>query len=344
MTFKLGEAAMEHLKILYEERVATVQVPVSPDTGGRRYVEFVCPVCLEQDGEVLAEFLERVPSEVLYMSHEGLAVQKAWLRGLLRFNGHDPDGVVSHKAADRTVSRASQKAQPPKEATSPASTTSSSVLTTLNAVTFGAVRRPQKRDWVVTDANAIALVLEFNKDMKEQRRTMLTAFKTRSLRTLPRVTDPLLKALDTLEVQMPNFTAVIEHIRNHLVLLKLTGAPLALPPILLLGPPGVGKTHFAKAISKSLGLHLHIRSMAETSASFVFIGSHSTWSSAQLGAVARLVMETPDRLAPALLVDEVDRCSVATTRQRTCCWGFWSAIQRVTSAMSIWILRSTYGR
>lgn len=301
MTFKLSDIAFECVKQIFEGRCTRLDVCVDPLSGGIRRMEVLCLFDLDENREGLAELLDHAPAEVLFLSAEGLALNREWVRGLLKVNGYDPDRPRVPKPAIPEPATAELKA-PPRVAVTP-----SRAPATLNTETFGAVQRRQRTDWLVCDANAIASVLESTKDMKQQRRTMLTTFKERCRRMLPLVTARHLRALDALEVQMPNFKGVIEHIRNHLVLLKLTGAPLALPPILLLGPPGVGKTHFAKAISKSLGLHLHVRSMAETSAAFVFNGGHSAWSNSQIGAVGRLVMETPDRMAPALLVDEVDK-------------------------------------
>ena len=316
MTFKLSEAALQHVVNLFHDRLEAVTIPTHPIFGGHRRSECVCPLHFEEDRAVLAELLDRTPPEALYMGDHGLALNREWLRGLLKFNGHDPDHSTSRKAkaAEPPPSRPDLKvrrqetAKPSSALTTPSPSPSPApALAPMGASLFEPGRRRRKADWIVSDATAIAVALNLNPDMKSQRRAMLTRLKERPERMLPRVTDRHLRSLDALEVQMPNFSRVIEHIRNHLVLLKLTRAPLALPPLLLLGPPGVGKTHFAKAISKSLGLHLHIRSMAETSAAFVFIGTHSSWGSAQVGAVARLVMETPDRLAPVLVVDEVDK-------------------------------------
>lgn len=145
------------------------------------------------------------------------------------------------------------------------------------------------------------------REIKAERRRLLTELAARSQRQLPRVHRRLFAGLDTLQSNMPNFTPVIEHFRNHLILLQLTGRPLSLPPTLLLGPPGIGKTYFVESLAEILGFHLHIRSMAEISAAFVLNGAHRSWSGAQMGAVAKLCMETPDGQAPLLILDEVEK-------------------------------------
>jgi ATP-dependent Lon protease len=47
--------------------------------------------------------------------------------------------------------------------------------------------------------------------------------------------------LDELEAEVPNFSEVIREIKRRLVLVLETNDPLDLDPILLFGPPGIGK-------------------------------------------------------------------------------------------------------
>src|SRR5256885_7692225 len=49
---------------------------------------------------------------------------------------------------------------------------------------------------------------------------------------------------------LPNFRDVLEDIRKHLALCVDSNDSIELPPMLLLGEPGIGKTHFARKLSE----------------------------------------------------------------------------------------------
>src|SRR5207237_9118434 len=55
-----------------------------------------------------------------------------------------------------------------------------------------------------------------------------------------------LPEMDALFDELPNFTEVLEDIRRHLALCIDSHDCVEVPPMLLLGAPGVGKTHFAR--------------------------------------------------------------------------------------------------
>ncbi len=164
-------------------------------------------------------------------------------------------------------------------------------------------------EWVLCDLKKVSAVLNSIPDTKEkrERRTYLQTLQSSNGRRLPRVSDLHMAALTAMRTQFPNFVEVIDLIEDHLSLLLLTEAPLSLPALLLLGPPGVGKTFFAKTLTKRLGMEYEMRSMAETTAGFVIVGSTSTWSSAQIGCVAKLLINAPDGKASLFLVDEIDK-------------------------------------
>src|SRR3954467_1813700 len=59
--------------------------------------------------------------------------------------------------------------------------------------------------------------------------------------------------MDALFDELPNFRPVLEDIRKHLALCVGSNASIELPPMLLLGEPGIGKTHFARKLAQLLG-------------------------------------------------------------------------------------------
>ena len=69
---------------------------------------------------------------------------------------------------------------------------------------------------------------------------------------------------------MSNFTGVLDDIRRQLALCEDSGDALEITPLLLLGPPGVGKTHFARELSVLLGIDMGFLSMSSMTASWVY--------------------------------------------------------------------------
>ncbi|OYT87179.1 MAG: hypothetical protein CFE46_13305 [Burkholderiales bacterium PBB6] len=121
-------------------------------------------------------------------------------------------------------------------------------------------------------------------------------------------TCPTMAAFDALEVDFPHCAAVINLLRQRSALASITaGRAFALPPILLAGPAGVGKTAFSEAVARLLNVPTRRIDMAAATASFVLAGSHSSWSSARPGAIWSLLQS---RSASGLvLLDELDKAS-----------------------------------
>ena len=79
---------------------------------------------------------------------------------------------------------------------------------------------------------------------------------TSNLGNLRFVNYPLLAdfgRLKSLRQSHPNFSQVIDLVQNQIVVALATETRLSIPPILLWGPPGVGKTHFAQELASVLG-------------------------------------------------------------------------------------------
>jgi ATP-dependent Lon protease len=79
-------------------------------------------------------------------------------------------------------------------------------------------------------------------------------------------------------------------------------------PILLLGDPGVGKTYFAKELSKVLQTSYEFCSFATMTASWILTGSASSWKDAKMGKVANVLIDKP-YANPVIVLDELDKAT-----------------------------------
>ena len=103
--------------------------------------------------------------------------------------------------------------------------------------------------------------------------------------------------LDELRRTCPSFVAVTDLVDRAIALSLLTDMPLTLPPILLSGPPGVGKTHYSKALAAVLGVPVHAWSCATNSDAMQLITGHPTsWpvSYTHLDVYKRQLQGRPD--------------------------------------------------
>ncbi|WP_409482667.1 AAA family ATPase [Noviherbaspirillum sp. ST 5-3] len=119
------------------------------------------------------------------------------------------------------------------------------------------------------------------------------------------------EALDPLYEDCPNFGEVLDDLTRYLGLSIAGGAGVNVMPVLLLGDPGVGKTHFGKRLAAVLGTEFEFISMNALSAGFVITGSSSTWKGAKCGKVAERLVR--GKFAnPVVLLDEVEKATGST--------------------------------
>lgn len=111
---------------------------------------------------------------------------------------------------------------------------------------------------------------------------------------------------DALQDACPNFKPVIDDIRKHTTLAIAGNEPVQFIPILLLGEPGVGKTHFAKCLAQALGTGFEFVSMSSLTAGWILSGASSQWMNAKPGKVARSLVEG-EFANPLIALDEVDK-------------------------------------
>ena len=117
-----------------------------------------------------------------------------------------------------------------------------------------------------------------------------------------------LPEMDALFDELPNFTEVLDDIRKHLALCIDSNDSVELPPMLLLGGPGIGKTHFARKISQLLGTGFGFVPMSSLTAGWVLSGASSQWKNAKPGKVFDTFVNG-DYANPVIVVDEIDKAS-----------------------------------
>src|SRR5919108_2299028 len=117
-----------------------------------------------------------------------------------------------------------------------------------------------------------------------------------------------LPEMERLFSELPNFTDVLADIRKHLALCIDSEDSIELPPMLLIGEPGIGKTHFARKISQLLGTGFGFVPMSSLTAGWVLSGASSQWKNAKPGKVFDTFVNG-DYANPVIVVDEIDKAS-----------------------------------
>lgn len=112
--------------------------------------------------------------------------------------------------------------------------------------------------------------------------------------------------LDPLYARCPNFSPVLDDLKRYLALAVAGNEPMNFTPILLLGEPGIGKTHFARQLARVLGTGYEFVSMSSLTAGWILSGASAQWSHSRPGKVAQALV-CGDYANPLLVLDEVDK-------------------------------------
>ena len=115
-----------------------------------------------------------------------------------------------------------------------------------------------------------------------------------------------LSALDELYATCPNFAPVIDDLRKQLALALSGNQPVSFTPILLLGEPGLGKTHFAKSLAEALCTGFEFVPMASLTAGWILSGASPQWTNARPGKVAEALIQR-EFANPLFVLDEIDK-------------------------------------
>lgn len=119
----------------------------------------------------------------------------------------------------------------------------------------------------------------------------------------------ILDQLEQLRIGFPNFCDVIDYYQEQFALSRLSERHEFLAnPLLISGPPGIGKTAFCHALAKLVHTHFELISLSGMTAGFVIGGMSSNWADGKPGRIVEALAR--GRIAnPIIVIDELDKAS-----------------------------------
>lgn len=119
--------------------------------------------------------------------------------------------------------------------------------------------------------------------------------------------------LDEVEQALPNFARPIALLRDVLTLADTAGPGTRIPPMLLLGPPGIGKTYFTHRLAQVLDTPHATIAFDQPTAGTQLRGSDKYWANTEAGLLFKLLC-LGEAANPLILLDEIDKANGADRR------------------------------
>jgi hypothetical protein len=185
---------------------------------------------------------------------------------------------------------------------------------------------------VLEPMKLIAKTLTPDREVKLRNETLYLDLKKKGhLRLLAAPDKDTLDDLKALKASFPHFGEVVDlvarqvmlhakqqearmerlqdsHGRGSVYLMDSANYPSLLPPILLSGPPGVGKTRFTQELGMLLGIPVRRQAFDNAQSGTALTGSDRHWSNTHFGLVFEL-LAMGEVANPVVLLDEIDKCS-----------------------------------
>lgn len=163
----------------------------------------------------------------------------------------------------------------------------------------------------VFSPESVAEALDMMCNLREEKkaggdRILENALLNDGYRSVPNAKKAGLK-LEEAKNYFENLLEPINRLQIDLVLAgAMTPENFSITPILLLGDPGIGKTHLATQLGKALGVSMDKISAGGAQGGFQLTGSHTSWQSARPGSLFSTLAKGKSA-APVIVIDEVDK-------------------------------------
>ena len=112
-----------------------------------------------------------------------------------------------------------------------------------------------------------------------------------------------------------NMEQALEIVRRAAVISRHTQTPLRVPPMVLVGPAGTGKSRIASKMAAALGITSTMINGTSIQDFGPLVGYGPAWRGAGIGAIAKSLLSCP-WTAPVMVIDEAEK--VRSIEQREC--------------------------
>ncbi len=146
-----------------------------------------------------------------------------------------------------------------------------------------------------------------DRDFKERDLEVLKAFSNVGPYRRAGFAPAAAPALDALARRMPHFGEVLSLYAARLRLGAAARRPARLPPVLLVGPPGIGKSHFSNALAAALGERVTRVPMDQEQGGATLQGTDRHFVNSRPGVVFEALVGNGASLNPIVLLDELDK-------------------------------------
>lgn len=117
---------------------------------------------------------------------------------------------------------------------------------------------------------------------------------------------PDFQSLETIAARFPNFTELFDYLQTQFALAKVGNGAFRLPPILLLGEPGIGKTEILLHLTEVIKTDFMLQNMAAAQNGSFLAGSDIYWRNSKPGSLFNLLV-FGCFANPVVLLDEIDK-------------------------------------